>query len=98
MFFSDVSSGEAWQPESAARYNAVNLLLRTGNFTDVPENMPPDSVDVFNASPADISALTQTRFIPEKKFSVRRFSFLTLRKKRIRNRCAGNSRPMSPTS
>ena len=56
MIFSDVSSGEAWQPESAARYNAVNLLLRTGNFTDVPENMPPDAVDVFNASPADIAA------------------------------------------
>ena len=31
--FNDVLPGDPWQPEPAARYNAVNELLRQEHFT-----------------------------------------------------------------
>ena len=37
MFFNDIAPGSQWQPEPAARYNAVNRLLSQGeNF--FPQN------------------------------------------------------------
>ena len=50
----DVSAGDPWQPEPAARYNAVNELLRQ-EFQEIPEypEFPvsnPAVVDVLNTS------------------------------------------------
>jgi hypothetical protein len=59
MLFRDVSAGEAWQPESASRYNAVNFLLRSGeseSVTDTP--LPANQADFVNNSHADIPAFS----------------------------------------
>ncbi len=59
MFFSDVSAGDAWQPESAARYNAVNSLLRSGSISGTYESAVNDCrVEVFNHSGVTIPAFT----------------------------------------
>lgn len=60
MFFSDKVPGEIWQPESAARYNAVNAMLRNaGNAAgNEAEGNSYCLLDFCNASSSVIPAFS----------------------------------------
>ncbi len=59
MLFRDVAAGEAWQPESASRHNAVNFLLRSGeNAGETETSLPANQADFVNTSQTDIPAFT----------------------------------------
>lgn len=60
MSFADVAAGEPWRPESAARYNAVNELLRSysGAVPEKTASVNYHAVDFINLSGDKIDAFT----------------------------------------
>ncbi|MBO5668588.1 MAG: hypothetical protein J6S43_05635 [Lentisphaeria bacterium] len=60
MLFSDTAPGSVFQGESAARYNAVNSLLRSALFPAAETGRNPANfrLDFINASAQDISAFS----------------------------------------
>lgn len=64
MHFEDIASGAPWHPEPAARYNAVNRLLRADSGGSSAA-MPPRrtlTVDVRNDSDVELPAYSPVRF------------------------------------
>ena len=75
----DVVPGTPWQPEPAARYNAVNELLKRESFAPVPESSVPGSRQLLRVCNSSGSVLpifspvqVDTSFIDDDSYFVHR--------------------------